>query len=130
MFKSIATLLLCSLSAVSQAQHPDPHPTPTPTPTPPHSSSQVCKNWTAVHRSGVLTVKAACTVLVGAKLSLTAAVPQGINPSILILNLQIKQPIGMHSNAMFAKPVSFVKRTSMRYKSVSVDGNDVPVTNH
>jgi hypothetical protein len=117
MFKSLTIAILgIAVSATCLAQSPAP---------------QVCKNWTAVHRSGVLTVKGSCTVLVQSKLSLTAAVPQGINPDILLLNLKIKPPIGIHSELMLAKPVSYVKRTTKKYKSVSIDGNtDVPVTNH
>jgi hypothetical protein len=123
MFKRFAAAILCSaLSAACHAQ--------TSTPAPASGTRQVCKNWTAVHRSGVLTVKGTCTVLVQAVVSITAAVPQGINPKILLLNLNIKEPVGMHSNAIGPKLVSFRKRTTRKYKSVSIDGStDVPVSN-
>ena len=65
----------------------------------------------------------------GYKLTLTRAVPQGINPRILILNLESEPPSGIVIQVLTPTPVSYEEQSEQEYDSVTIepDGIHVPV---
>lgn len=65
----------------------------------------------------------------GYTLTLTRAEPQGINPRILILNLERKPPSGIVTQVLTPTPVSYEEQSEQEYDSVTIepDGINIPV---
>jgi hypothetical protein len=57
----------------------------------------------------------------GYKLTLSKAEPQGINPSILLLNLKAEPPTGIVTQNLTLTPVSYEENTNSRYKTVQIE---------
>lgn len=79
---------------------------------------------------GRLTVKGSCTCPTGGyKASLAKAVPQGINPSILILELSTTAPSGIVNQMVTTYDVTYTEQRSPKYEEVEIRpcGVTVPV---
>ena len=93
--------------------------------------------WTAVHNYQPtdpphLTVRGVVTFpKPGFRLKLTPAVPQGINPQILLLNLSIMLPVEPLPGGPTDVEVSYVEQTAYPYTDVQINplGEDVKVEN-
>lgn len=97
------------------------------------ASGGKCGGWRAIHDfmppgPAVLRVTGECRFMSGGhKVTLKEAVPQGINPSILLLNKIVTQGIGPQIPQTV--PVSFKKKTNTHYTKVTIlpDGVTVKV---
>jgi hypothetical protein len=90
------------------------------------SSQGKCTGWSAAQALYSLTppslsVKGKCTFPThGYKVSLKEAVPQGINPSILLLQKIVTPPSGFVIQVPQTIDVSFLKKTKMLYTHVTI----------
>jgi hypothetical protein len=95
-----------------------------------------CGNWTAVHdfmppRPARLRVHGVCTFPTpGYEVILRRAVPQGINPAILILDKTVKRPTGIEPQVVTKVDARFEETTSTNYTEVEIrpDGVRIRVT--
>jgi len=86
------------------------------------------KNWEAIEvsdltgRSATLTVTGEVEIIgTGTTAKLTEHVPQGINPAILLLDLDIHSPGGIQGQIALYVPVKYQKKTSGRqYQEVDI----------
>jgi hypothetical protein len=77
-----------------------------------------------------LHVTGECTTpTTGYKITLVPAVPQGINPKILLLKKVVKKPSGIVLPVVTKVPVHYIKKKSPRYTAVTIlpDGVTVKV---
>jgi hypothetical protein len=63
----------------------------------------------------------------GYRLWLTRADPQGINPNILILKLQVESPTGIVPQVLTPTPVAYEEKTDQHFTSVTIDPGGVSV---
>jgi len=99
------------------------------------SSQGECSGWKAVHHRfplepAVLRVIGKCLFPThGYKVSLKMAVPQGINPAILLLNKIVTPPTGRVIQTPEVRNVVFTKKTKTKYQKVTIlpDGPTIPV---
>lgn len=91
--------------------------------------------WEAVHDSmppgpARLRVTGTCVMPTpGYTLTLSRAEPQGFNPRILILNLEVEAPTGFVAQVLTPTPVAYEETTDLHYDSISIEpGNaQIPV---
>lgn len=82
--------------------------------------------WTAIHDfmppgPPRLTVRGAVeTPTPGYTVTLTEAVPQGINPVILLLRLELTPPTGIVPQHVVTVPVEYEKETDFKYTQVTI----------
>jgi hypothetical protein len=95
-----------------------------------------CSGWTATHDfmppgPAHLTVRGKCTFPTpGYAVSLKKKTPQGINPSILILDKSVTSPSGPEPDIVTASVVTYDEVTSQRYTEVQLsDGTKIEVRN-
>lgn len=94
-----------------------------------------CGSWKAVHDfmppgTPTLTVTGVCTVpTTGYKIKLVMAVPQGINPAILLLKKVVTPPTGIVIPIQQKIKVVYTKKTKTKYTHVTIlpDGVTVKV---
>jgi hypothetical protein len=93
-----------------------------------------CGNWQAWHdfmpiKPPTLYVTGECTVPPGTKVTLRMAVPQGINPKILLLRKIVTPPPRPRKGPPVKVEVRYVKKTSFEYTHVTIlpDGKTVKV---
>ena len=95
-----------------------------------------CTGWRAVQDNmppgpATLTVTGRCTFpTTGYKVTLKEAVPQGINPAILLLRKTVRRPTGIVLQVITTIPVRFVKKNATRrYTHVTIlpEGKTVKV---
>jgi hypothetical protein len=94
-----------------------------------------CSGWKAVHHRfllepAVLKVTGKCLFPThGYKVTLKVAVPQGINPAILLLNKIVTPPTGLVIQTPEVVNVVFSKKTKTKYQKVTIlpDGPTIPV---
>ncbi|HEX8719839.1 MAG TPA: hypothetical protein VF736_04300 [Pyrinomonadaceae bacterium] len=92
-----------------------------------------CGNWRAWHNRmppgpATLHVTGTCTFPTqGYKVTLSEAVPQGINPAVLILNKRVVPPTGPVIQIPQTMEVRFSKRTNFRYTHVTIMPDGVTV---
>lgn len=85
-----------------------------------------CGKWTAYHdfmppRTPTLRVTGECTTPTpGYRIRLEPAVPQGINPKILLLNKIVTPPTGPRPQVLSKVEVRYSKRTRTEYTSVTI----------
>ena len=85
-----------------------------------------CSGWKAVLNMmppgpSILRVKGKCIFPKhGFKVTLKEAVPQGINPAILLLKKTVKPPTGIVIATPQVVKVSFTKKTKTRYQKVTI----------
>jgi len=80
-----------------------------------------CSGWKAVFNGSILTVTGKCIFPKhGFKVTLKEAVPQGINPAILLLKKTVKPPTGIVIPTPQAVSVSFTKKTTFKYSKVTI----------
>ena len=90
------------------------------------SSTGKCTGWQAVQDNmpplpSRLRVTGKCTFLKhGYKVTLKEAVPQGINPSILLLRKIVTPPKGFVIQVPETIEVRFTKKTNMKYTHVTI----------
>lgn len=90
-----------------------------------HADCQDCQ-WSATHDfmppgPARLRVEGTCTMPTpGYKLTLKEAVPQGINPQILLLRLKTEAPTEIVPQVLTPTPVSFRLETDFDYKAVTI----------
>jgi hypothetical protein len=63
----------------------------------------------------------------GYRLSLRRADPQGINPNILILELQVEAPTGIVTQVLTPTPVAYEEETDQHFTSVTIEPDGVSV---
>lgn len=63
----------------------------------------------------------------GYRLTLTRAVPQGINPDILLLDLHTEPPSGIVRQVLSPTTVSYQETTDTRYTSVHILPNGISI---
>ncbi|MDQ2688040.1 MAG: hypothetical protein M3Y28_09265 [Armatimonadota bacterium] len=91
--------------------------------------------WTAVHdfmppgSARLKVTGAVMTPTPGYTVTLTEAHPQGINPFILLLRLELTPPTGIVPQHVVTVPVEYEKETDFKYTQVSIlpDGPTVDV---
>lgn len=89
--------------------------------------------WNAVHdfqpvQPPRLRVTGSCMMPTpGYQLALKRAVPQGINPAILILELSVTRPTGNVSTVVTKTDVRYEEQTDQRYTSVTIRPGDISV---
>jgi hypothetical protein len=96
-----------------------------------------CQKWLAIHDfmplgTPTLRVTGVCfTPTPGYKIKLVPAVPQGINPLILILKKIVTPPTGIQPQVITRVDVRFEKKTRTRYTHVTIlpDGTTIKVQN-
>ena len=94
-----------------------------------------CKWWTAIHdfmppEPARLTVRGECTFPTpGYKVVLKKAIPQGINPAILLLNKMVTPPTGIEPQIVTTIPVEYYEVTDVHYSDVDIlpDNVKIPV---
>lgn len=94
-----------------------------------------CQNWRAVldtmpPGTPTLTVTGVCfTPTPGYKIKLVPAVPQGINPRILILKKVVTPPTGIRPQVITKVDVRYRKKTTIIYTDVTIlpDGKTIKV---
>src|ERR1700720_2565972 len=99
------------------------------------ASQGKCSGWKAMHnlfppRPAVLTVTGKCLFPThGYKVTLKVAVPQGINPAILLLNKIVTTPTGHVIQTPEVVNVVFTKKTKTKYQKVTIlpGGSTIPV---
>jgi hypothetical protein len=99
------------------------------------TSQGKCSGWKAVLNifppgPGVLRVTGKCLFPThGFKVTLKEAVPQGINPAILLLNKIVKPPTGVVIQTPEVVSVVFTKKTKTKYQKVTIlpGGPTIPV---
>lgn len=85
-----------------------------------------CKDWTAIHdfmpvNPGRLTVHGTCIFPTpGYTVTLTKKRPQGINPTILILEKRVKTPEGVEPDVITSVPAQYEEVTQTHYKQVQI----------
>jgi hypothetical protein len=76
-----------------------------------------------------LTVKGICTCPTGGfTVSLTKAVPQGINPAILILDLETVAPTGIVNQMVTDYEVTYEEYNSPNYQEIEIRPCDIKVS--
>ena len=96
-----------------------------------------CGKWTAIHdfmpgKPPTLRVRGICiTPKPGYRIRLVEAVPQGINPLILLLKKIVTPPKGVRPPKPTPVAVSFTKKTATKYTHVTIlpDGTTIKVQN-
>jgi len=96
-----------------------------------------CQKWTAIHDfmppgTPTLRVDGVCfTPTPGYKIKLVPAVPQGINPLILLLKKVVTPPTGIQPQVITKVPVHYEKKTKTKYTHVTIlpDGTTIKVQN-
>jgi hypothetical protein len=89
--------------------------------------------WTAVHDEmppgpGNLKVTGELEMPTpGWKLHLSKAIPQGINPEILLLHLKRTPPSGIEPQHVVIQSVCFEERTHVPYKQVQIEPDSVTI---
>ena len=92
--------------------------------------------WTAWHDSQpvakpTLHVEGWCAIHPGGSAKLEPAVPQGINPTIYILNLVITNPVpppgSPSTGALIETPVKYVEQTNVHYSHVQIMPGNIMV---
>ena len=89
-------------------------------------ASGKCSGWKAVHNMmppgpSVLRVTGKCIFPKhGYKVTLKEAVPQGINPAILLLKKTVKPPTGIVIPTPQVVNVTFTKKTKTKYQKVTI----------
>jgi hypothetical protein len=65
----------------------------------------------------------------GYRLTLTRAVPQGTNPEILLLDLQVEPPTGFVAQVLTPTPVEYDEEGDQRFTEVLIlpEGTRIPV---
>ena len=87
-----------------------------------------CSGWKAVFERSVLRVTGKCVFPKhGFKVTLKEAVPQGINPAILLLNKIVKPPTGIVIQTPEVVNVTFTKKTTFKYSQVTILPDGVTV---
>ena len=94
-----------------------------------------CQNWRAVldtmpPGTPTLTVTGVCyTPTPGYKIKLVPAVPQGINPLILLLKKVVTPPTGIRPQVITKVDVRYQKKTKTKYTNVTIlpDGTNIKV---
>ena len=93
-----------------------------------------CGDWSAVHDfmppgPARLTVIGKCTFPTpGYKVQLKKKVPQGINPSILLLEKIVSGPSGPQPDVVTTIPITYEEITDQRYKEIEIpDGTKIKV---
>jgi len=77
-----------------------------------------------------LRVRGLCTMPTpGYRLTLTRAEPQGINPEILLLELQVERPDGFVAQVLTPTPVEYEEEGDQRFTHVQIqpEGTLIPV---
>ncbi|HYG33995.1 MAG TPA: hypothetical protein VEC99_04380 [Clostridia bacterium] len=91
------------------------------------TSSTLELGWTAVHDfmpPGPAKLRVKGVIMMptpGYRLNLTRATPQGINPAILLLNLDITPPTGIQPQVLTPTPVAYEEQSNERYRSVQIE---------
>lgn len=62
------------------------------------------------------------------QVTLVRAVPQGFNPAILLLHIDVTTPSGPHSNAIARRTLRYEEETSLRFTNVTVIGGGISFT--
>ena len=95
----------------------------------------------SVNKSGTWTASLDCDELkvngqltfptTGYTATLTKKVPQGINPTILLLELSVLNPKGITAKHVVTQPVSYEEHTTVHYQEVAIlpDGIKIKVNN-
>jgi hypothetical protein len=99
------------------------------------SGRQNCRNWSAIHdfmppRPARLRVRGECTFPTpGFKVTLKRAVPQGINPTILILEKTVTRPTGIEPQHVTTITVEYEETTDQHIAEVLImpDDTRIPV---
>lgn len=92
-----------------------------------------CGGWRAIHNfqpgaPPVLTVTGKCVFpTTGFKVKLVKAVPQGINPLILLLRKVVTPPVGITIPVITTVPVEFKLKTATKYTHVTILPDNVTV---
>ena len=92
-----------------------------------------CGKWTAVHDfmpplPARLSVSGECnTPTPGFKITLEKAVPQGINPDILILTKAVAPPTGIEPQHPTTERVSYNEKTNQHYTDVTILPDNVTI---
>lgn len=93
-----------------------------------------CSNWKVWHdrmpgSEPTVHVVGICMVPGGYSVKLERAEPQGFNPSILLLNSIVEEPIGLASQDIREEEVRYTEKTRMSYTQVTIlpDGPTIPV---
>jgi len=80
-----------------------------------------CSGWKAVFNQSILRVIGKCIFPThGFKVTLKQAVPQGINPAILLLKKTVKPPTGIVIQTPQVVNVTFTKKTTFKYQKVTI----------
>ena len=80
-----------------------------------------CSAWKAVFNQSILRVTGKCIFPKhGFKVTLKEAVPQGINPAILLLKKTVKPPTGIVIPTPQVVNVTFTKKTTFKYQKVTI----------
>ena len=80
-----------------------------------------CSGWKAVFNQSILRVTGKCIFPKhGFKVTLKEAVPQGINPAILLLKKTVKPPTGIVIQTPQVVNVTFTKKTTFKYQKVTI----------
>lgn len=102
-------------------------------PTTESASKGPCADWTAWDdrmpgKKPTLHVKGTCTFPTGGyKVSLKRAKPQGINPKILILDLNIVKPTGTVNQQITKVDAKFDEQTNAMYTDVTIRPDNITV---
>jgi hypothetical protein len=98
---------------------------------PEHKSN--CKDWTAIHdfqppRPARLRVHGKCTFPTpGYKVSFKHHHPQGINPSILLLDKTVTPPSGIEPDVVTTIDVHYEEQTDYHYTEVEILPDQVKI---
>ena len=88
-----------------------------------------CSGWKAVFNKSILRVTGKCIFPKhGFKVTLKEAVPQGINPAILLLKKTVKPPTGIVIPTPQVVNVTFTKKTTFKYQKVTILPDGVTIT--
>jgi hypothetical protein len=60
--------------------------------------------------------------------NLVRAIPQGFNPAVLILHIDVQTPTGPHSNAIATRTLRYEEAAAIRFTNVTVTGGGNPFT--
>lgn len=92
-----------------------------------------CRNWSAVHdfmppRPARLRVRGECTFPTpGFKVTLRKKEPQGINPTILILEKIVVSPTGLEPQVVTTIPVGYEETTDQHLSEVVILPDDTKI---
>src|SRR5438270_8314924 len=91
------------------------------------------KRWIAIHDymppgSGLLTVRGACTFPTpGYKVVLKKAVPQGVNPAVLLLNKVVTPPTGNEPQVETTITAEYYEVTKEHYAQVEISPDGLKI---